>query len=93
MKPGNIAKVRISGELVFITDRTKWFGKAVITRRAVTTRDGLEYLYEEFQPNELETPEAAIDREFEEAMYRTKLMKHAIEAEEAMGNAMPAPVQ
>ena len=76
MNPGDILRVKISGETVYI-DRTLAEGD-VVARRALATKDGIRYVTTTFAPDELEPVEANIDREFREAVYRTNLFRSGL---------------
>lgn len=83
MNVGDIVRVKYTGESVMIraTDIQNGEGtyndKSVLVSRAKQTRDGIEYDTSYFHPSELETVEANIDREFQEAMYRRSLIEEA----------------
>ena len=75
MNPGDILRVKISGEtvqVILVED-----GKVGILR-AIPTRDGIEYEVETVDEFTLEPVEANIDREFREAVYRTNLFRSGL---------------
>ena len=76
MNPGDILRVKISGESVIVVDAGLPVGIKV--RRARITRDGMEYEPAIFAAYELEPVEANIDREFREAVYRTNLFRSGL---------------
>jgi hypothetical protein len=76
LNPGDIFRVKISGETVIVVDAGLPVGIKV--RRAMITRDGIEYEPALFAAYELEPVEANIDREFREAVYRTNLFRSGL---------------
>ena len=75
IKPGDLARVKITGETVQVIEVENSLIKA---SRARVGRDGIEYELQTFFPFALETVEANIDREFAEVIYRQQLMKQKL---------------
>lgn len=74
LKPGDVARVKISGEPVYILNTgNNGVVDTVRIRRAKVTRDGIEYTADDLVAGEVESVEESIDREFAEVLYRHKL--------------------
>lgn len=80
LKPGDIARVKISGELVQVRELFP-NDEGYLVLRAVGKRDDVEYKTAIFALDALETTEQSIDREFAEALYRWKLQRKGVEIE------------
>lgn len=90
MKPGDIVRVKFTGETVQVRDKTPT-GLIEVVRSRVT-RDGIEYETECFDSFALESVEANIDREFAEVKYRQALMKQELENTDE-GSFEKGPIQ
>ena len=77
MNPGDILRVKISGETVQVLKAPNETGLVEVLR-ALATRNGIEYQREHVDACVLEPVEANIDREFREAVYRTNLFRSGL---------------
>ena len=89
MKPGDILRVKISGETVQVLKEAKPEGYVSVLR-ARATRDGIEYFPETMDDFTLEPVEANIDREFREAVYRSELARKGLMIQQAQAHAQDA---
>lgn len=78
MKPGDLARVKISGETVLVVRKSGWLdGLDFVVMRFNTGEN--KYHFEYFLEDALETVEQNIDREFAEVVYRQKLMRSKLD--------------
>ena len=94
MNPGDILRVKISGETVQVLKAPNEVGLVEVLR-ALATRNGIEYQREHVDAHVLEPVEANIDREFREAVYRTNLFRSGlvVQQQELQGSAQSADDQ